>query len=83
MYEVIPTSHFDKDVEYYYKKKHYTHIKDDIKVITDELEKGNLLGDEIPNLKIEADGHTYKVRSANTDTNVGASNGYRIIFIML
>lgn len=80
MYEIIPTKHFQDDVKYYVKKRRFLHIGDDIKAVSDELQKGNFLGDEIPNLKIEADGHTYKVRVANTDTNVGKSNGYRIIY---
>ena len=44
------------------------HIGSDIKAVTDELQKGNLIGTEIPGLKIPTDGHTFKVRSANTDT---------------
>ena len=80
MYTVIPTEQFEKDVKYYIKKKGFTHIGADIKAITDELEKGNLIGAEIPGLRIPTDGHTFKVRSANTDTKAGQSNGYRIIY---
>ena len=43
MYEVIPTERFEKDVKYYVKKKGFVHIGTDIKAITDELEKGNLV----------------------------------------
>ncbi len=80
MYTVIPTEQFEKDVKYYIKKKGFTHIGADIKVITDELEKGNLIGTEIPGLRLPTDGHTFKVRTANTDTRAGQSNGYRIIY---
>lgn len=80
MYTVIPTEQFEKDVKYYIKKKGFTHIGTDIKAITDELEKRNLIGAEIPGLRIPTDGHTFKVRSANTDTKAGQSNGYRIIY---
>ena len=83
MYKVIPTKQFEADVEYYIRKKKYLHIGQDIKAITDELEAGNLVGTEIPNLKMKANGHTYKVRSANTDTRVGQSNGYRIIYYVI
>ena len=82
MYTVIPTEQFEKDVKYYIKKKGFTHIGTDIKAITDELEKGNLIGAEIPGLRIPTDGHTFKVRSANTDTKAGQSNGYRIIYYL-
>ena len=80
MYTVIPTEQFERDVKYYIKKKGFKHIGADIKVITDELEKGNLIGTEISGLKIPTDGHTFKVRSANTATKAGQSNGYRIIY---
>lgn len=59
------------------------HIKDDIKIITDQLEKGNLIGDEIPNIQVSVDNHTYKVRTVNTDSNEGKSNGYRIIYYVI
>lgn len=42
------------------------HIGADIKAITDELEKGTLVGTKIAGLKIPSDGHTFKMRSANT-----------------
>lgn len=80
MYKVIPTKHFGDNVEYYIKKKRFVHIAEDIKVVVDELEQGNLIGDEIPNLKTSTDDHTFKVRTINTDTKGGKSNGYRIIY---
>ena len=80
MYEVIPTDHFKRDIKHYIEKKKYIHITDDVRKITDELEAGNLIGDEIPRLKVEASGHAFKVRSSNSDTKVGKSNGYRIIY---
>lgn len=80
MYNVIPTHQFKKDVKYYVKKKGFIHIGDDIKTITDELEKGNLIGTEIPRLKIQSEGHTFKVRIANSDRKSGQSNGYRMIY---
>lgn len=82
-YNVIPTEKFEEDVKYYIKKKKYLHIKDDIKIITDQLEKGNLIGDEIPNIQVSVDNHTYKVRTVNTDSNEGKSNGYRIIYYVI
>ena len=43
MYTVIPTKQFEKDVKFYVKKKGFIHIGADIKAVTDELEKGNLV----------------------------------------
>ncbi len=82
-FDVRQTAKFESDVVFYMKKKKYTHIIDDIETVKIELEQGNLVGDEIPNLKIEANGHAYKVRAANTDAKVGKSNGYRIIYYVV
>jgi hypothetical protein len=80
MYTVIPTERFEQDVKYYVTEKGFTHIGGDIKVITDELEKGNLLGTEIPGLKVRTDGHIVKVRSVSTDSGEGQSDGSRTIY---
>lgn len=80
MYTVIPTARFEKDIKYYIKKKRYFHIGEDIRQITNELQQGHLIGSEIPGLKISDHGHIFKVRSINTDTHSGQSNGYRILY---
>lgn len=80
MYTVIPTARFEKDIKYYIKKKRYFHIGEDIRQITNELQQGHLVGTEIPGLKISDHGHIFKVRSINTDTHSGQSNGYRILY---
>lgn len=82
-FDVMPTAKFESDVVFYMKEKKYTHIIDDIKTVKVELEQGNFIGEEIPNLKLESGGHTYKVRAANTDMKVGKSNGYRIIYYVI
>ena len=76
--KVIWTTRFQKDIEYYIKKKKYFKIKADIQSVVDELEKGNLVGDELQNINVN--GKTFKVRTANTSANVGKSNGFRIIY---
>ena len=80
MYTIIPTEQFAKDVKHYIKKKKFISIGKDIKRVTDELEQGNLIGDEVPNLNKLGDGHIIKVRAANSDMKVGQSNGYRILY---
>ena len=78
-FEVIPTERFEEDVNYYLKKKKFKHIIDDVEEVVSDLEKGNLVGDAIPGLTFD-DNITVKVRVANTDTKVGKSNGYRVIY---
>lgn len=81
-YEIITTERFENDVAYYLKKKKYRHIIDDISTIVDELENGNLLGDVVPEVSPN-DNKSIKVRIANTDTNSGKSNGYRMIYYVV
>ena len=80
-FEIIPTKRFEDDLRYYLKKKKFKHILEDVDDIVKELEKGNLLGDAIPGLVFD-DNETVKVRIANTDTRVGKSNGYRMIYLL-
>lgn len=82
-YTIVPTDKFENDVKYYIKKKGFRNIGTDIKKVTDKLEEGILVGDAIPGLHLELESHTYKVRTANTDTKVGKSNGYRIIYYVV
>lgn len=77
-YEVIPTQKFEDDLAYYYKKKKYRSIYDDVSEVVATLKSGNLVGDAIPNLRCR--NSTIKVRVANSDTNSGKSNGYRLIY---
>ena len=44
---IIPTKKFNDDVEFYIRKKKFLKIRADIKTVTDELEKGNLVGDRL------------------------------------
>lgn len=81
-FEIISTKQFEDDLRYYLKKKKFKHILEDVDDIVKELEKGNLLGDAIPGLVFD-DNETVKVRIANTDTRVGKSNGYRMIYYVV
>lgn len=82
-YEIIPTNKFEEDIRFYKKKRKFIHIDDDVNTVVEEIEKGNLIGDILYDLKLPDGEDTYKVRAANTDTNVGKSNGYRIIYYVL
>ena len=91
-FEIIPTKQFEDDLRntlqvkilaiLLLKKKKFKHILEDVDDIVKELEKGNLLGDAIPGLVFD-DNETVKVRIANTDTRVGKSNGYRMIYYVV
>lgn len=78
--EIIATKHFKDDVAYYRRKKKYLKINADINTVTDELEKGNLVGDKLEDLDIPEGTAAYKVRIANSSANVGKSNGFRLLY---
>ena len=81
MYIIIPTENFKKDIEYYESKKKFKHIDTDIGVVVKDLILGNFVGKEIPGLHLnDRNNKLIKVRIANTDTKMGKSNGYRMIY---
>lgn len=57
-------------------KKRYRSFQSDLKTLTDELEAGNLLGDQISGTTAIV----YKVRLKNSDIKKGKSGGYRVIY---
>ena len=77
---VVMTKHFEDDVIFYFRKKKYLKIESDISTVTEELKKGNLLGDRLEGLDIPEGTAAYKVRIANSSANVGKSNGFRLLY---
>ncbi|WP_333461248.1 type II toxin-antitoxin system RelE/ParE family toxin [Microcoleus sp. herbarium13] len=56
--------------------KRYRSIRTDLKPLLDELQSGNLIGDQIPGT-----GYTvFKVRLKNSDIQKGKSGGYRVVY---
>jgi mRNA-degrading endonuclease RelE of RelBE toxin-antitoxin system len=58
--------------------KRYRRIRLDIQPIIDQLESGELPGDQVPGM----DYTLFKVRAKNTDAQKGKSGGYRIIYYL-
>ena len=78
--QIIPTKKFNDDVEFYIRKKKFLKIRADIKTVTDELERGNLVGDRLEGLDLPENISVYKVRIANRSANVGKSHGFRLLY---
>ena len=78
-YDVLTTPKFEKDIKHYRKK--FKSVADDVNEIVEELERGNLQGDIVPNIEMLDDNNNIvKVRIANSDTKSGKSSGYRLIY---
>ena len=80
MKNVVSTPNFEKDVEFYKRKKKYRKIDYDLEPVLIELENGNLLGDRLEGLDIPEGTAAYKVRIANSSANVGKSGGFRLLY---
>lgn len=81
--KIIPTRNFNDNVEFYLRKKKYKKIYGDIKTVTDELERGNLIGDKLEGLCVPEGTAVYRVRIANSSANVGKSHGFRLIYYVV
>lgn len=78
--EIIWSKPFEADVKYYFKKKRYTKILDDIDKATIELQAGNFIGDKLEGIPFPANTAVYKVRLPNSSINVGKSGGFRLLY---
>jgi mRNA-degrading endonuclease RelE of RelBE toxin-antitoxin system len=56
--------------------KKYRNIRNDIQPIIEQLEQGELLGDQIPGLEYAV----FKLRVRNSNIQKGKSGGYRLIY---
>lgn len=81
--QIVPTKKFKSDVKFYIKKKKYLQLDKDIKSVTDELLKGNLIGDKLEDIELETGTAVYKVRIKNSSANVGKSDGFRLIYYVV
>lgn len=77
---IVWSDHFDDDVKYYFRKKKFKRILEDINSVLTELENGTLVGDRLEGIQLPESTAAYKVRIANSSANVGKSNGFRLLY---
>jgi len=70
--EASPT--FQRNLRALVKK--YRRLRDDIQPVIQQLEQGELPGDQIPGVRYTV----FKLRVRNSDTRKGKSAGYRLIY---
>jgi mRNA-degrading endonuclease RelE of RelBE toxin-antitoxin system len=76
MIQIEASAHFQQDLKILGKR--YRRIRQDIQPILDQLQMGELPGDQIPNI-----GYTvFKVRVKNSAIQKGKSGGYRLIYYL-
>ncbi len=60
-------------------KKKYRHIEEDVEVLVERLEQGEILGDR---LQGTGEHLVYKVRVASRDMQRGKSGGFRVLYYL-
>jgi mRNA-degrading endonuclease RelE of RelBE toxin-antitoxin system len=74
--QVLASDRFDSEIRQLAKR--YRRIRRDIQPVIEQLESGELPGDQIPGM----DYTLFKVRVKNSDIQKGKSAGYRIIYYL-
>lgn len=74
--QVSTTDRFEAEVRQLGKR--YRRIRLDIQPVIEQLQAGELPGDQIPGM----DYRLFKVRVRNTDAQKGKSGGYRVIYYL-
>lgn len=70
-----------KDMKKFIKKKRFIKLKEDLqKFKREHLETGRFRGEIVTHLDNDTSKPVYKFRMANRTINVGASNGFRLIY---
>ena len=72
--QVEVTSTFRRNLRSLVKK--YRSIQSDVKLVVEQLEQGELPGDQVPEIGYEV----FKVRVRNRDIQKGKRGGYRLIY---
>ncbi|MDR3314813.1 MAG: type II toxin-antitoxin system RelE/ParE family toxin [Oscillospiraceae bacterium] len=80
VYEIRYTEGYNKDIKRFVKKKRFMSLPAQMQELEAEMEKGNLSGDILTRSDSPVPYDVYKKRLPNPDTNVGQSNGYRLIY---
>jgi len=60
-------------------RKRYPQIQTDIQPLLEDLQVGNIVGDQIPGIQETV----FKARARNSNIPVGKSGGYRIIYQLI
>jgi mRNA-degrading endonuclease RelE of RelBE toxin-antitoxin system len=70
------TPRFQKDLRTLAKR--YRRIRSDLQLLINQLEAGDLPGDQVSGMKLAI----FKVRVKNSDIQKGKSSGYRVIYYL-
>ena len=72
--QVEYTQEFKRNLRALAKK--YRHIRSDVSAVIDQLQAGEVMGDQVPRTRYTI----FKVRVRNSDIQKGKRSGYRLIY---
>ena len=81
-FEIRQEPDFENAVDRFLLKKKFRRLPNQIKELSEKLQKGEFEGDKITHQDFPTPYDVYKLRLPNPDTGVGKSNGYRIIYLV-
>jgi len=82
-FEIQQEPDFEKEMWRLLIKKRFRRLPKQIQELSEKLEQGEFKGDRITRSNFPTPHDIYKLRLPNPDTNVGASNGYRVIYMVV
>ena len=83
VYLVETEADFDKAIDRFVRKKKFRKLPKQIKGLVEELEKGEFSGELLTRQDEPIPYEVYKKRLPNEDTQVGKSDGYRVIYLAM
>jgi len=83
IYEVLRDPDFSKNLNRYVKKKIFFSLPYQIEELIEKLERGEFEGDKITHRELPTPYDVYKLRLPNPDVNVGKSDGYRVMYMVV
>ncbi len=72
--QVVYTQEFKRNLRALAKK--YRHIRSDVSAVIDQLQAGEVMGDQVPRTRYTI----FKARVRNSDIQKGKRSGYRLIY---
>jgi len=82
MFEIEYLSEFDKKVSRFISKKKFKTLPLQVEELVRKLEQGEFEGDKITRRDEPTPHDVYKMRLPNPDSNVGKSDGYRVVYMV-
>jgi mRNA-degrading endonuclease RelE of RelBE toxin-antitoxin system len=83
IYEIKEVSDFEKNINRLVKKKKFLSLPKQIRTLKEQVIRGEFEGNKIIHREEPTPHDVYKLRLPNPDTNVGKSDGYRVIYMVV